>query len=291
MPTMKKIGANNIFNIYKPAGISPLDAIKLLKEKYPELKKEKMTYAGRLDPMAEGALLILAGNAIYEKERYLKMDKEYEGEILFGFETDTYDALGMPEKIIHYRRSMSIVKIRKILKRLEGEISLPLPPYSSYKIKGKPLFQWAREGKLSEIEIPIRKTKINSVKLLSLDKISGKNLMKKIEQKINLTKGDFRQKEILNQWQKMLPKSCSSIKTVTFQTVKRHEKETLSHRFSLAKIKISCSSGTYIRSIAHHLGKELKTGGILLNLKRTKVGNFDIKDSEKLDLYKSKNFN
>ena len=89
-----------------------MDTIKLLKEKYPELKNEKMTYAGRLDPMAEGALIVLARNAIYEKERYLKMDKEYEGEILFGFETDTYDALGMPEKIIHYRRSMSIVKIR-----------------------------------------------------------------------------------------------------------------------------------------------------------------------------------
>jgi len=35
---MKKMGANNILNIYKPVGISPLDAIKLLKEKYPELK-------------------------------------------------------------------------------------------------------------------------------------------------------------------------------------------------------------------------------------------------------------
>ena len=271
MPIMKKMDADNIFNIYKPIGISPLDAIKLLKEKHPELKNEKMTYAGRLDPMAEGVLIVLAGNAIYEKERYLKMDKEYEGEILFGFETDTYDALGMPEKIIHYRRSMSIVKIRKILKKFEGEISLPLPPYSSYKIKGKPLFQWAREGKLSEIEIPIRQTKINSVKLLSLDKISGKNLMKTIEQKINLIQGDFRQKEILSRWQKMLPKLCSSIKTVTFQT---------------ARIKINCSSGTYIRSIAHHLGQELKTGGILLNLKRTRVGNFDIKDSEKLKVIK-----
>ena len=271
MPTMKKIGANNILNIYKPVGISPLDAIKLLKEKYPELKNEKMTYAGRLDPMAEGVLLILAGKTVYEKEKYLKLDKEYEGEILFGFETDTYDVLGLPEKIIHYRRSMSIIKIRKILKKLEGDISLPLPPYSSYKIKGKPLFQWAREGKLSEIEIPIRQTKINSTKLLSLNEISGKNLMKKIEQKISLIKGDFRQKKILSRWQKMLPKSCSSLKTLTFQT---------------AKVKISCSSGTYIRSIAHHLGQELKTGGILLSLKRTRVGDFDIKNSEKLKVIK-----
>ena len=95
---MKKAGENNIFNVFKPIGISPLGAIKALKEKYPELKNEKMTYAGRLDPLAEGALLILAGNAVHEKEKYLKLDKEYEGEILFGFTTDTYDILGLPKK-------------------------------------------------------------------------------------------------------------------------------------------------------------------------------------------------
>ena len=89
---------NKILNIYKPVGISPLDAIKTLKEKYPELKDEKMTYAGRLDPLAEGVLLILAGNAVYEKEKYLKLDKEYEAEILFGFNTDTYDIFGSARK-------------------------------------------------------------------------------------------------------------------------------------------------------------------------------------------------
>ena len=261
-----------------------MDAIKFLKEKHPELKNEKMTYAGRLDPMAEGVLLILAGKVVYEKEKYLKLDKEYEGEILFGFETDTYDVLGMPEKIIHYRRSMSIVKIRKILKNFEGETSLPLPPYSSYKIKGKPLFQWAREGKLGEIEIPIRQTKINSAKLLSLDKISDKNLMETIEQKISLIKGDFRQEEILNQWQKMLPKLSTTKSTSIFVTpwltkIGRSSIKTVT--FKTAKVKISCSSGTYIRAIANKLGRELKTGALLLNLKRTKVGDFDIKDSEK----------
>ena len=95
---MKKAGENNIFNVFKPVGISPLDAIKILKEKYPELKDEKMTYAGRLDPLAEGALLILAGNAVHKKEKYLKLDKEYEGEILFGFNTDTYDILGLSKR-------------------------------------------------------------------------------------------------------------------------------------------------------------------------------------------------
>ncbi len=260
MPTMKKMDADNIFNIYKPVGISPLDAIKLLKEKYPELKGKKMTYAGRLDPMAEGVLLILAGKAVYGKEKYLKLDKEYEGEILFGFNTDTYDVLGLP-KSVRQPALTSRTVLDGIIKKFEGEIFLPLPPYSSYKIKGKPLFRWAREGKLGEIEIPIRQTKINSAKLLGITEISGKNLMKIIKQKISLIKGDFRQKEILNQWQKILNKNKL--------------------KYQIAKIKIACSSGTYIRSIAHRLGKELKTGATILSLTRAKVGDFDIKDSQK----------
>ena len=191
---------NKILNIYKPVGISPLDAIKTLKEKYPELKDEKMTYAGRLDPLAEGVLLILAGNAVYEKEKYLKLDKEYEAEILFGFNTDTYDILGLSK---NNRQSTTISRtvIDTMIGKIKGEISLPLPPYSSYKIKGKPLFEWAREGRLNEIEIPIRRTKINSAELLSLNKISAPKLWAMIEQKINLVKGDFRKEEILKQWQ------------------------------------------------------------------------------------------
>ena len=43
-------------------------------------------------------MILLAGDAVYEKEKYLKLDKEYEAEILFGFETDTYDILGLPKK-------------------------------------------------------------------------------------------------------------------------------------------------------------------------------------------------
>ena len=264
---MRKL--EKILNIYKPVGISPLDAIKALKEKYPELKGDKMTYAGRLDPLAEGVLLILIGKAVYEKEKYLKLDKEYEAEILFGFNTDTYDILGLSKE---NRQSATIS--RTVLdietKKLEGNISLPLPPYSSYKIKGKPLFEWAREGKLGEIEIPMRRTKISSAELLNFDKISGQKLLKKIEQKINSVKGDFRQKEILESWQKMLPFPSDRCFAGTFENQKKYQ---------IAKIRAACSSGTYIRSIAHHLGHELEIGGVILSLTRTKVGEFEIKNS------------
>ena len=57
-----------MINVYKPVGISPLDVIKLLQEKNPEYRGVSVTYAGRLDPLAEGVLLLLAGEEVHKKE-------------------------------------------------------------------------------------------------------------------------------------------------------------------------------------------------------------------------------
>ncbi|OYD44865.1 tRNA pseudouridine(55) synthase TruB [Sphingobacterium cellulitidis] len=46
--------------------------------------------------------------------------------------------------------------------------------------------------------------------------------------------------------------------------------------------RIKCSKGTYIRSIAHDFGKKLKCGGHLSSLRRTKSGDFNVKDAWEL---------
>lgn len=51
----------------------------------------------------------------------------------------------------------------------------------------------------------------------------------------------------------------------------------------IAQVLIKCSKGTYIRSIAHDLGQNLKVGAYLSQLTRTKAGNFLLKDSVVLD--------
>lgn len=248
-----------IINIYKKTGETPLEAINRLRDHKPEFKTAKITYAGRLDPLAEGVLILLLGDAVYDKEKYLKLDKEYEAEILFGFETDTYDILGLPKK----NRKIENLKKEELAESLKifmGINKMPFPPYSSYKIKGKSLFEWARKGKLAEIEIPEKEREVYEIKIINLRKITGEKLLVKINSKINKVKGDFRQQKILNKWSEILMKEFRS----DFQTV---------------KLSIKCSSGTYIRSIAHSLGKKLKIGAVLLNLKRTKVGDFEIKNS------------
>lgn len=46
---------------------------------------------------------------------------------------------------------------------------------------------------------------------------------------------------------------------------------------------VSCSSGTYIRSLAHDIGQKLKIGAYLEKLTRTKIGKFKLTDAIELD--------
>lgn len=252
---------NKVLNIYKKAGETPLEAINRLRSTNPEYQNVKITYAGRLDPLAEGVLILLVGDAIYEKEKYLKMDKEYEAEIVFGLQTDTYDILGLSrrnKKIENLKKE----KLAESLKVFIGANKMPFPPYSSYRIKGKPLFEWAREGKIKEMKIPEKERYIYEIKITRLKKIDSKNLFTQINKKIKKVKGDFRQEKILKQWEKILKNNADT-------------------EFQSAKIKINCSSGTYIRSVTHKLGQDLKFGAVLFGLKRTKAGDFEIKNSSR----------
>ncbi len=47
--------------------------------------------------------------------------------------------------------------------------------------------------------------------------------------------------------------------------------------------KIVCSKGTYIRSIANDYGKVLSSGGHLSKLRRTKIGNYAVKNAQSID--------
>jgi tRNA pseudouridine55 synthase len=240
----------------KPVGPTPLQALDKLRLEQPELKEVKLSYAGRLDPMAEGLLLVMVGDENKERDKYLGLNKEYEVEILFGVETDTYDILGLVSAG-NSKLDVSKDDLGSTLNRFIGEVKLPYPPYSSKPVNGLPLFQWARDGKLDEIEIPNQDSFINSIELLDLSKISGGYLKKYILDSIQKVDGDFRQDEILASWKKYFEDSGDS-------------------EFSVAKIKVACQSGAYMRSIAHELGKILNTKAIALSIKRTRIGEYKI---------------
>ena len=249
-----------VYNINKPVGQTPLDALKALRKKMRIAPSAKLTYAGRLDPMASGVLLILKDASQDEREKMLALEKTYETKILFGISTDSWDLLGLPKKgkTLHLPKAVII----KNLKQYQLISPLPVPFYSSVPYRGKPLFEWARAGKITEKALPLRQMTIKNIKLMGMAKIPAKKLLKTIESSIGKIKGDFRQVKILKAWQKLL-------------LTKRDE-------FQIAKLKISCGSGAYIRSIAHNLGKKLKTGALVFGLKRLEVGEYKLKESLKI---------
>lgn len=62
-----------------------------------------------------------------------------------------------------------------------------------------------------------------------------------------------------------------------------HETEILDFAWPTLSLRIRCSKGTYIRSIARDLGTHLHTGGMLTNLRRTRSGIFSVDDAWSLD--------
>lgn len=50
----------------------------------------------------------------------------------------------------------------------------------------------------------------------------------------------------------------------------------------MVEFRIICSKGTYIRSIAHDLGRQLGCGGVLASLQRTRIGKYDLKNASEV---------
>lgn len=242
-----------ILTLYKNVGETPLECLQRFKIDHPEYEETKMTYLGRLDPMAEGVLLVLAGNT-RDKEKYLGLDKTYEFEVLWGFESDTYDILGLIKGEGKFPKGLE-KKMDSLLKNLKKKTTQEYPAYSSRTVSGKSLFMWARENKIEEVDIPTRKIKIFSIEHIHTRLVSGKEILDEVLGKLAKVEGDFRQEKIRALWQNAL--------------IARPRED-----FLVSKFTADVSSGTYIRGLANEMGKILDTGALAWSIKRTRVGEF-----------------
>jgi tRNA pseudouridine55 synthase len=64
----------------------------------------------------------------------------------------------------------------------------------------------------------------------------------------------------------------------------------LEYEEPILKIKVDCSKGTYIRSLASDLGEELNCGAYLGALKRTKIGDYLLEEAMALEKLNEKNW-
>ena len=253
-----------ILNIYKPTGLTPLQVLDNLRRQAPSLTSEKLTYSGRLDPMARGVMLVLVGEEGKNQKTYHHLYKTYQFNLILGITTDTYDPLGRLQDLSIIQPPTNLkTKLSKSTSELSGKHSQSYPPYSYIKVNGKPLWHWAKVGKLDKINIPSKQIEIYTAKLKQTKTIKLSTFISNISKQIASIDGDFRQQEIISDWNKLLQNELATTLTTT-------------------KITITCSSGTYIRSIAHNIGQQLGCGALAHDIFRTKVGEYNYKDSLKL---------
>lgn len=235
--------------IYKQLGETSFQAIERFRKENPKLEKERLSFAGRLDPMAEGYMLILVGDDNDKRDDFLGLDKIYESEFLFGVQTDTFDLMGLIKNIKECETDEDVIK--NGLQKYIGKYMQKFPPFSKRHVKGKAMFVWASEGRLDEIEIPEHEVEVYSIKVLEISHKKLSDVARESIERVSEVKGDFRQEKIIDGWKKYL------------------ENDTL---LPLVKIEVSCGTGTYIRQIAEDLGQDIGCGACVYTIKRTQIG-------------------
>lgn len=248
----------------KKVGETPLAAIGLWKNKNPEYADTAACYAGRLDPMASGKLLILLGDECKRQRAYTNLDKEYEIEVLLDVGSDTGDALGMPE----YSHKEVLIEKRNFADILHRELGAHLrkyPAFSSKTVNGKPLFLYSLEGTLSHTKVPEHIEHIYRIRSQSTYTISATDLETRISKFLDCVPRtnepskklgeNFRVDAIRERW------------TELFKTIPER-------KFIVLRVTVVCASGTYMRSLASRIGTALESKALALSIKRKKIGTY-----------------
>jgi tRNA pseudouridine55 synthase len=202
--------------IDKPKDYSSAKIVNIIKKR---LNVKKAGHSGTLDPKATGLLIVCTGKQTKSLNQLLGCGKEYEGIMIIGETTNSFDS---ETEIIKKLPIDNITDelINNTAKEFIGEIEQLPPMYSAAKHKGKPLYKYARKNQV--IERNIRKIRIELFEI----------------NKINLPEVHF---------------------------------------------KVACSKGTYIRSLVNDFGEKLGVGAYLKELRRLKIGEYDVKNSVTLD--------
>jgi len=249
----------------KKVGETPLSCALAWQASHPQFATLPLAYAGRLDPMASGRLLILLGDECKQQAEYHNLDKEYQFSVLFGVGSDTGDVLGRLS-LTDAKPVVDAAALRGAAASLCGRISLPFPHFSSKTIKGKPLHTWALEGRLNEITIPVQTSTVHKLTLTNIEVKTRSEIYTQASAKIETIPpvtdprkalgNDFRRSDIRKDWQ-MFTRTGKPTDT-----------------FTIAHFTASASSGTYMRSLAEELGRLLSTKALAYHIHRTIIGRY-----------------
>ncbi len=155
----------NILLIDKPAGMTSHDVVDRVRRIF---GTRKVGHAGTLDPFATGLLILGIGPGTKELTGLVGLDKTYLATARLGATSTTED----PEGEITERAACSVPRIDEIetiLEKFRGGYEQTASAFSAKKIKGKKLYDLARQGKLDGVEIPKKQVTISELKVLEYE--------------------------------------------------------------------------------------------------------------------------
>ncbi len=217
-----------ILQFDKKIGETMDEMISRFRQEYSIGDKTKIAYAGRLDPLAFGKIIILTDKDIYDKEKYCGKDKTYTCWIVHGFQTDTYDIMGKITGENIWETVYNDVE--------EFEYEQEYPMYSSINViqdgMRKPLWYYEKNN-IKVVNMPSKKVKLISGEKITDDiSISSIELLRLIKDRIEQVKKDtYRQDEIITLWQEKLEDK----------------------NYTISKWKFTITSGGYIRYLANKM--------------------------------------
>ena len=254
---------SGILVIDKPQGVTSHDVVAAVRG---ALHMRRVGHAGTLDPMATGVLIVGFGYATRLLNYIVGADKTYEATIRLGQRTTTDDADGdiLPwgsahadshdltaasdsapsqEDVAARLRALTRDDVeRTIAERFLGRIEQVPSTFSAIKIHGQRAYDLAREGK--DVELEARPVTIHDFTVLDFDIPDSGN--------------------------------TDSLNTGSVNTGSVNDDAVAYGPYLDLAVRVTCSSGTYIRALARDLGRALGVGGHLTRLRRVRVGSFDV---------------
>ena len=106
-------------------------------------------------------------------------------------------------------------------------------------------------------EMPTKDVEIFLIEQIGSKALSGQRIVETILENIKKVKGDFRQEEISTKWKDFGEKFAAT-------------------RFMVIKLKVACSSGTYMRSLANRIGIDAGIPAMAYSIKRTRINGYKI---------------
>lgn len=152
---------NGILLLDKPYGMSSNHVLQRVKHLY---FANKAGHTGSLDPLATGLLPICFGDATKFAQYLLESTKHYQTTMTLGIKTNTGDKEGDVIETLPVP-ALTTDQIEAVLKLFRGDIKQIPPMFSALKVKGKPLYDYARQG--VELERTARDVTIYELKLLN----------------------------------------------------------------------------------------------------------------------------